>query len=163
MRALVLLVIAACGAPPSVAPPPANVAPARDQPPSFDLAIHDPAWRLDGTGAIEKDAFTFSYCCRAAGSAKRALAEVTSVGRWELAIEHANSECTSAVHVMLFATDHTTPIAHGMLDAAAKTTGTLHLAFWAHDMPLELRLYAEGGMHCCGTTEVDSVVLRRLR
>ena len=162
MRALVLLVIAACGAPPSVAPPPANVAPARDQPPSFDLAIHDPAWRLDGTGAIAKDAFTFSYCCRAAGSAKRALAEVTSVGRWDLAIEHANSECTSAVHVLVFAAGSTMPIAHGLLDASAKTTGTSHLEFTAPQMPLELRLYAEGGLHCCGTTEVDSVLLRRL-
>jgi hypothetical protein len=113
-------------------------------------------------GAIEKDAFTFSYCCKAAGSAKRALAEVTSVGRWELAIEHSNSECSSAVHVLLFAADNRMPIARGMLDAEAKTTGTSRLAFWAPDMPLELRLYAEGGLHCCGTTEVDSVMLRRL-
>jgi hypothetical protein len=161
VRSLVLLVIAACGAPPSVGPL-ANVAAARAEPPSFDLAIHDPAWRLDGTGAIEKDAFTFSYCCKAAGSAKRALAEVTSVGRWELAIEHSNSECSSAVHVLLFAADNKMPIARGLLDAEAKTTGTSRLAFWAPDMPLELRLYAEGGLHCCGTTEVDSVMLRRL-
>jgi hypothetical protein len=156
-----LILLAACGAPP-IAAPPANVAPTRSAPPSFDLAIHDPTWRLDGTGAIDKDAFTFRYCCTAAGSAKRALPEVTSVGRWELAIEHTNSECSSAVHVLLFAADYTTPIARGMLDAAAKTTGTSHVAFWAPEMPLELRLYAEGGLHCCGTTVVSSVELRRL-
>ena len=161
MRALVLVAITACGMPPTIVPPPANVASARMEP-SFDLAIHDPAWRLEGTGAIDKNAFTFTYCCRAAGSAKRALAEVTSVGRWELSIEHANSECTSAVHVMLFAAGATTPIARGLLDAAPKTTGTSHLEFTAPDMPLELRLYAEGGLHCCGSTEVDSIVLRQL-
>jgi hypothetical protein len=155
-----LVLVAACGAPPSVAAPPANVAPARAELPSFDLAIHDPAWRLAGSGAIDHDAFTFSYCCKAAGSAKRALPEVASVGRWELVIDHENSECTTAVHVMLFAADFTTPIARGMLDA--KMTGTARIPFWAPAMPLELRLYAEGGLHCCGTTKVSSIELRRL-
>jgi hypothetical protein len=49
-----------------------------------------------------------------------------------------------------------------MLDATPKTTGISHVAFWAPAIPLELRLYAEGGLHCCGTTEVRSIELRRL-
>jgi hypothetical protein len=101
--------------------------------------------------------------CGSSASAKRALPEVAPGGRWELSIEHVNSECSSAVHVLLFTHGTTTPIASEVLDAEARTAGTAHVVFSAPALPVELRLYAEGGLHCCGTTTVGSIVLRRSR
>jgi len=143
MRAL-LLVLAACGV----------------VPPDFPH-IPPPAWQLDGNASLEHGTLTMYTCCVAQGSATRALPEIDGVGRWQIAISHANSECTEAA--MAFAVWHD----HGEVRAATParlTAGakggvaTIELDL-DEPQPLELWIGTRGGFSCCGTTTIDDIAI----
>lgn len=120
-------------------------------------------WRLDGTARLEHDGLRFQYCCVNTGTAERALPEITQAGSWELAFDHTNSECAQAVHAFLYAGDHHGPewVAHRVLDAHLSGTVSIVFEVAPKPPPMRLRLIAEGGLECCGTTTIHSILLHR--
>jgi hypothetical protein len=152
MKRSILLLAGACGA----VPPPSPPSNAASGPAVVALAPVDPAWQLKGSARVERGELQMSYCCVAWGSATRPLA--LGPGRWKLAVTHANTECTEAAHAVVFAGDGmllaSEPLAAGpgggvttvAFEATAAGTGRLVIA-------------GDGGLHCCGTTAIRSIVV----
>ena len=78
-------------------------------------------------------------------------------GSYLLRVHQRSTECYQAVHPIVTAGD------------ARLSTGVASTPTWAAtlvdvpaDQQVRVRVLVEGGLHCCGTTTIDAIVLHAL-
>ena len=168
---MVLLVIAGC-ADPRTAPAPVDEPRASPvgEPSAVIPALSrlrvtfspaDPGWHLRGSAVRLADGIRFAFCCTGAGAVTRSLPALAP-GPWELAVDgevHGDAACPSALYAVVRASGEARPIAEHAVGADAAPTVLAFEQVGAR--ALQLQVFSEGGLHCCGTAYLRGVTLRR--
>lgn len=100
---------------------------------------------------------TFHYCCRGGGKIEENVA--LPAGRWLLRVSQSSDECNQAIY----------PVVMSVSDQQLSAPGVASTPDWAatlvdvpHDQSVRVRIFVEGGLHCCGNTTIDRVELLKL-
>jgi hypothetical protein len=106
----------------------------------------DTSWKLAGTAKIDDNGLSLTYCCVAWGMATKPI----PAGHFTIDIQHENTDCRAGAILLA-------PEALARLDGGPQGGRTrLDLDL---DMPGELRIVTDGGLHCCGTTTIRSITV----
>jgi hypothetical protein len=143
---------------------------------TLDLLADRTSWQGSGWHFQPADAgpplLRVSACCTGGGPFDRPLPTALGLGPHAVRIAYANTECRHLVAVEIALHEETGDAApwarwHSLANAQLDgVSGTSEVPFTLAAQPppgtrLMLRLFASGGLHCCGETRVASVVLAR--